>query len=50
MGQSIKKRQSKRYSKNRSNKSKNKKIIEANNEVLTKLGVFSEAYVKTLNL
>lgn len=39
MGQSIKKKQSKRYKKNRANKSKNKKILDANNEVLSNLGV-----------
>jgi len=39
MGQSIKKRQSKRYSKNRSNKVKNRKLIENNIEVLKKLEI-----------
>ena len=46
MGQSIRKRQVKIYRKNRANKIKNKKIIDANNEVLRKLGVWAEADLK----
>ena len=46
MGQSIRKRQVKIYRKNRANKIKNKKIIDANYEVLKKLGVFDKATLK----
>jgi hypothetical protein len=37
MGQSIKKRQHKIYSKNRDNKVKNRKMIKKNNEFLKRL-------------
>lgn len=37
MGQSIKKRQHKIYSKNRANKVKNRKMVEKNAELLNRL-------------